>query len=226
MEVQWLGHACFRISDGERDLYVDPFMTDNPVCPMDAEDVEDAQWVLVTHGHSDHYGNAPEIARRTGATLVSIFEIVEDAQEQGVESVEPMNIGGSVETHGITVHMTEAQHSPGAGFGHQAGFVVEWNGNRIYHAGDTGLFSDMTLIREFLRPDLALIPIGDRFTMGPQSAARAVEFLGVDQVIPMHYNTFELVEQDPADFVDAVDGAADVVVLEPGETHQILGDTP
>ncbi|MFB6355831.1 MAG: metal-dependent hydrolase, partial [bacterium] len=106
--------------------------------------------------------------------------------------------------------------------GHQVGFVIEWGGHRIYHAGDTGLFSDMKLIDEFLNPDVGLIPIGDRFTMGPRSAARAVEFLEVDQVIPMHYNTFELVEQDPQDFVNFVGNKAEVVVLDPGESHQLL----
>lgn len=225
MEIQWLGHAAFRITDGERVLYVDPFITENPVCPIDLEDADEADWVLVTHGHHDHYGDAPELARRTGATLVACFEITEDAGEQGVDDVEPMNIGGSVHPDGITVHMTEAQHSSGPGLGHQAGFVIEWGDNRLYHAGDTGLFSDMRLIAEFLEPDLAMLPIGDRFTMGPRSAARAVEYLGVDQVIPMHYNTFELVEQNPADFVEAVGDAAEVVVLNPGESHRLLGST-
>ncbi len=222
MEITWLGHACFRIRDGEDQLYIDPFLTDNPAAPIDADEVKEARWVLVTHGHSDHYADAVDVARRTGATLISIFEIVQDAQDRGVEAVEPMNIGGTVENGGLTVHMTEAQHSPDEALGHSAGFVIEWGGQRIYHAGDTGLFSDMQLIREFLRPEIALLPIGDRFTMGPRSAARAVEYLGVKQVIPMHYNTFEFIEQDPGTFRDHVGDKAEVVVLNPGETHQIL----
>lgn len=223
MEIEWLGHACFRISDGERILFVDPFIEDNPVCPIRLEDVDAADWVLVSHGHSDHYADAPRLARDTNATLVGCFEITEDAVEQGVESVEPMNIGGSVHPGGITVHMTEAQHSSGPGLGHQAGFVIEWGEHRIYHAGDTGLFSDMKLIGDILSPQVALLPIGDRFTMGPESAARAVKMLGVQQAIPMHYNTFELVEQDPGDFVSAVGGEADVIVLEPGDVHRLAG---
>lgn len=222
MEVTWLGHACFRITDGTDTLFIDPFMTDNPACPLDVDEVDDATWVLVTHGHTDHYADAVDLARATDATLISNFEITEDAQDQGHGKVDPMNIGGSITNQGITVHMTEAQHSSGPGLGHQAGFVIDWNGNSIYHAGDTGLFSDMTLIGEFLEPDLGLIPIGDRFTMGPGSAARAVDYLGVDQVIPMHYNTFEYVEQDPADFAANVGDSADVITLDPGDSHQLL----
>ncbi len=223
MELQWLGHACFRIRKGGRTLYVDPFISGNPVCPIDLEDVDEADWVLVSHGHHDHYGDAVELVRRTGGTLVAAFEITEDAGERGVDAAEPMNIGGSVETGGITVHMTEAQHTSGPGLGHPAGFVIEWGEHRVYHAGDTGLFSDMQLIAEFLEPDLAMLPIGDRFTMGPRSAGRAVDFLGVNQVIPMHYNTFELVEQNPAEFEEAVGDAADVIVLNPGESHRMAG---
>lgn len=203
-------------------MYIDPFIEGNPTSPIETSDVDDADWILVSHGHDDHYGNAVELANDTGATLVSNFEITVDAQENGVDNVEPMNIGGTVDVGTPTVHMTEAQHSSG-GLGHQAGFVIEWNGNRIYHAGDTGLFSDMKLINEFLNPDLGLIPIGDRFTMGPESAAKAVEYLGVEQAIPMHYNTMEGIEQDPQDFVGAVGNTADVVVLEPGDVHQLTG---
>ncbi|MFB6345825.1 MAG: metal-dependent hydrolase [bacterium] len=222
MEITWLGHACFRITDGSETLFIDPFLNDNPACPISLEDVEEANWVLVTHGHTDHYADAVDLAKKTGATLISNFEITEDAQDRGHSNVDPMNIGGSITNQGLTVHMTEAQHSSGPGMGHQAGFVLDWNGNSIYHSGDTGLFSDMKLISEFLDPDLGLLPIGDRFTMGPESAARAVEFLQLDQVIPMHYNTFEYVEQDPSDFENEVGGAADVVTLDPGESHQLL----
>jgi L-ascorbate metabolism protein UlaG (beta-lactamase superfamily) len=220
MELTWLGHACFRIESEGETMYIDPFIEGNPTSPIEVSDADDADWVLVTHGHDDHYGNAVEVAKNTGATLVSNFEITVDAEEKGVDATEPMNIGGSVDVGTPTVHMTEAQHSSG-GLGHQAGFVIEWNDNTIYHAGDTGLFSDMKLINEFLDPDVGLIPIGDRFTMGPESASKAVEFLGLRQAIPMHYNTMEGIKQDPGDFVDAVGNTADVVVLEPGESHQL-----
>lgn len=221
MEITWLSHACFRISDGQNTLYIDPFLADNPAATTSVDEIDQADWVLVTHGHHDHYGDAVDLARKTDAELISSFEITEDAQQNGVEAVDPMNIGGTIVNQGLTVHMTEAQHSS-SGLGHAAGFVIEWGGHRIYHAGDTGLFSDMKLIRDFLQPQLGLIPIGDRFTMGPTSAARAVEYLGVDQVIPMHYNTFEFVEQDPETFRDKVVDTAEVIVLEPGETHQLL----
>lgn len=222
MRLTWLGHACFRLTGDSSVLYFDPFIEENPVCPISLEEVDEADWVLVSHGHSDHYADAVDLAKRTGATLISNFEITEDAQDKDHSDVEPMNIGGTIESDGLTVHMTEAQHSSGPGLGHQCGFVIEWEGTTLYHAGDTGLFSDMKIINDFLDPELALIPIGDRFTMGPQSASRAVEFLGVDQVIPMHYNTFEYVEQDPQVFKEAVGTEADVVILEPGESHQLL----
>lgn len=222
MEITWLGHACFKISGDPGTLYIDPFIDDNPACPTEVSEIDEADWVLVTHGHDDHYSDAVELASKTDATLISNFEITEDAQDKEHTNVDPMNIGGTIENNGLTVHMTEAQHSSGPGLGHQAGFVIEWNGRNIYHSGDTGLFSDMELINEFLSPDIALLPIGDRFTMGPESAARAVEYLGVNQVIPMHYNTFELVEQDPSDFEQAVGDSAEVIVLNPGESHQLL----
>lgn len=222
MEITWLGHACFRVRHDGDVLYFDPFIEGNPASPISVDEVDEADWVLVTHGHDDHYSDAVAVAERTGATVVSNFEITEDVQDQGYADVEPMNVGGSIETGPLIVHMTEAQHSSGPGLGHQAGFVVDWDGHSLYHAGDTGLFSDMELISEFLDPDLALLPIGDRFTMGPESAARAVEFLDVDQVIPMHYNTFEFVEQDPVDFENKVGNASDIVILDPGESHQLL----
>lgn len=221
MEITWLSHACFRISDNQNTLYIDPFLNDNPAATTSVDEIDEADWVLVTHGHQDHYADAAELAQKTGAVLISNFEVTEDAQENGVEAVDPMNTGGSIDNQGITVHMTEAQHSS-SGLGHSAGFVIEWNDHRIYHAGDTGLFSDMKLIRDFLQPELGLIPIGDRFTMGPTSAARAVEYLGINQVIPMHYNTFEFIEQDPDEFREKVGDRAEVIVLEPGETHQLL----
>ncbi len=222
MEVTWLGHSCFRLEGDSGTIYLDPFIEENPACPISMSDVEDADWVLVTHGHDDHYSDAVDLASTHDATLVANFEITEDSQEQGHTDVEPMNVGGTVQTGDLTVHMTEAQHSSGPSLGHQAGFVLELDGYSVYHAGDTGLFSDMKLIGEFLEPELGLVPIGDRFTMGPRSAARAVEYLGVDQVIPMHYNTFEFVEQDPADFSNHVGTAAETVILDPGESHQLL----
>lgn len=222
MEFTWLGHACFRIDHNGETAIVDPFITDNPACPVEVDDIDNVDYVLVTHGHDDHLGDAVELASRHDAVFFSNFEIVTHAQENGVEQGQPMNIGGTVEDGALTVHMTEAQHSSGQGFGHQVGFVVEWDGQTFYHAGDTGLFSDMELIADFLDPDLALLPIGDRFTMGPESASKAVEFLDVNQAIPMHFNTMEAIEQDPQDFVQAVGDRADVVVLQPGETHSLI----
>ncbi len=222
MELTWLGHAAFRLDQDGETMLIDPFLSDNPACPIEPDEIDSLDYVLVSHGHDDHLGDAVELAARHDAVFFSNFEIVTHAQENGVEHAQPMNIGGTVSAGSVSVNMTEAQHSSGPGFGHQAGFVIDWDGHSIYHAGDTGLFSDMELIGDMLDPDLALLPIGDRFTMGPPSAARAVEFLDVEQVIPMHYNTFDFVAQDPQDFVDLVGDSADVVVLQPGETHTLL----
>ncbi len=223
MKLRWLGHSCFEISLADKIIYTDPFISENPACPIDLEEINEADYVTVSHGHEDHYGEAVEICKKTGATLVSNYEISLDAEEKGVEKVEPMNIGGTVESGGIKFHMTEAQHSSGAGLGHQAGFVIAGDGESVYHAGDTGLFSDMKLIGEFLSPQLALLPVGDRFTMGPESAARAVEYLGVIQVIPMHFGTFEFLNQSADEFVKLVGDRAEVVALKPGQTHFLRG---
>ncbi len=218
MEVTWYGHAFFKLETENDKIYVDPFIEGNELCPIEVDEIKSADYVTVTHGHDDHYGQAVKICKNTGATLVANYEITVDASEQGVSDVEPMNIGGSVSGEEVKFHMTEALHSSGA-LGHQCGFVIETPELNVYHAGDTGLFSDMELIGEMLEPELALLPIGDRFTMGPPSASRAVEMLGVSQVIPMHYNTFEPISQDPEKFKKLVGYEAEVIVLQPGQTH-------
>lgn len=221
MKATWYGHAFFEIMIDDCEILIDPFIEGNSNGSLELSDIESTDFVLVTHGHEDHYGSALEICDKTGATLIANYEITTDAQENGIGNVEPMNIGGAVVNDGLKFYMTEARHSSGKGMGHQAGFVVRGKKATVYHSGDTGLFSDMNLIGEIFSPDLALLPIGNRFTMGPELAARAVDFIGSPVVIPMHYNTFESIEQSPEEFKNQVGNSAETIILEPGQSHRL-----
>lgn len=228
MRVQWLGHAAFLLEDRNR-ILVDPFITGNPAAEAAGIRVGDLKCdaVCVTHAHSDHYGDAVKVARTNRVPLVAIFEVVQRAVAEGLpqDLGIGMNIGGTVRVKETSIHMTQAIHSScfvaggrvEAG-GNPAGYVID-GGTRVYHAGDTAVFGDMALLRELLEPEVALLPIGDHFTMGPPSAAKAVELLGVRTVIPMHYNTFPVIKQDPHAFRQRVEGKgrAKVQVLEPGK---------
>jgi L-ascorbate metabolism protein UlaG (beta-lactamase superfamily) len=217
MEITWLGHSAIKI-EGSKTVYIDPFLTGNPAASTSAEAITQADVVIVTHDHGDHMGDAFEICKRTGATFVGIHEIAVDAEAEGIPA-EGMNIGGTVETHGVIVHMVQALHS--AEKGDPAGVVVELDGKSLYHAGDTGLTYDMKLIGEFFSPDLSFLPIGDRYTMGVASATKAVEFTQTKRVIPIHYGTFPFVEVDPEEFKNRVGDMAEVIILKPGDTHNL-----
>ncbi|HUU38743.1 MAG TPA: metal-dependent hydrolase [Candidatus Desulfaltia sp.] len=217
MEITWLGHSAVKIK-GSKTLFIDPFFTDNPCCPTSPQEVKDADVVIVTHHHSDHLGDAFVLAKKTGATLVGIHEIAVDAQAEGI-TAEGMNIGGTIEVKGVKIHMVVAHHS--AEKGSATGVVVEMDGQRLYHAGDTGLTYDMKLIAEFFRPDLSFIPIGDRYTMGIPSAVKAVEFIQTKRVIPVHYDTFPIIQADPQEFKRRVGASAEVIVLKPGESYTL-----
>jgi L-ascorbate metabolism protein UlaG (beta-lactamase superfamily) len=217
MEITWLGHSAVKIK-GSKTLFIDPFFTGNPRCPTSPQEVKEADIVIVTHHHSDHLGDAFVLAKKTGATLVGIHEIAVDAQAEGL-TAEGMNIGGTVDVKGVKIHMVVAHHS--AEKGSATGVVVEMDGKRLYHAGDTGLTYDMKLVAEFFRPDLSFIPIGDRYTMGIPSAVKAVEFTQTKRVIPVHYNTFPIVQADPQEFKRQVGASAEVIVLKPGETYTL-----
>jgi L-ascorbate metabolism protein UlaG (beta-lactamase superfamily) len=217
MEITWLGHSAVKIK-GSKTLFIDPFFTGNPCCPTSPQEVKEADIVIVTHHHSDHLGDAFVLAKKTGATLVGIHEIAVDAQAEGL-TAEGMNIGGTVDVKGVKIHMVVAHHS--AEKGSATGVVVEMDGKRLYHAGDTGLTYDMKLVAEFFRPDLSFIPIGDRYTMGIPSAVKAVEFTQTKRVIPVHYNTFPIVQADPQEFKRQVGASAEVIVLKPGETYTL-----
>ncbi|MGH2731020.1 MAG: metal-dependent hydrolase [Actinomycetota bacterium] len=229
MEITWLGHSTFRITTpGGKRLLVDPWVMGNPACPDELKDPGPLDALLITHAHFDHIGDAVEIGKSTGAQVVSIPETSAWLGSKGVENLVEMNKGGTVEVAGCNAHMVHAVHSCGITDGDQiiyggeaAGYVIEFeDGFKLYHAGDTAVFSDMALIGKLLAPDIALLPIGDHYTMGPRSAAEAIRLLGVKKVIPMHFGTFPVLRGTPEDLrVEAkdVDGL-EVLDLEPGGT--------
>lgn len=215
MQLTWLGHSCVLLK-GSRKVLIDPFIEGGSVAGTDPD------IVAITHGHEDHMGEARILNRKT----VAITEIAKYLKAKGMDA-EGMNIGGSLTLDGITFTMTPAMHSSfieeaGLGFsgGSPAGFVVGMDGVKVYHAGDTGLFSDMRLIGDLYHPDIALLPIGGRYTMGVAEAMMAANFIGAKTVIPIHYNTWEKIGADPLRFKEALERTTDISVriLKPGET--------
>jgi L-ascorbate metabolism protein UlaG (beta-lactamase superfamily) len=222
MEIRFLGHACFALSDGETTVLIDPFLTGNPKAAASADDVA-ATTILLTHGHADHYGDAIGIAQRTGAPVVAITELAGEIAEQNVETVNP-NLGGTVELDWGSVKLVPAWHtstSPNGTVNTPAGLLIDFRGAVIYHLGDTCLFSDLKLVGRRRPIDIALMPIGGHFTMDRFDAVDAAEFVGAKTVIPCHYNTFPPIEADAQAFKADVESrtSSRVVVLEPGETH-------
>lgn len=224
--ITWLGHSSFSLTTpGGKTILTDPWYTGNPSFPEGAKPKQ-ADVILVSHGHSDHITDAASTAKSTGATVVGIFEITSWLGTKGVQNVEPMNKGGTIEVKGLRVTMTDALHSSSFDeggivyLGEPSGYVVRLeNRQSFYFAGDTALFSDMKLIGEIYKPDIAFLPIGDRFTMGPDTAAVAATWLGVKQVVPMHYATFPLLTGTPAQLKEHLAGTSiEVLELKPGET--------
>lgn len=223
--LTWHGHSCFTLvtDEGQR-IMIDPWIDENPASNIKTGDVEALDYILVSHGHSDHFDDCVKLAKKTGATVVSTFELVTFTQSQGVKKGHGMNIGGAYVFDFGRVKLTPALHTgsisgdeTGAHTTDPSGFLISLNGGqRLYHAGDTALIMDMQLLNGLV--DVAILPIGDNFTMGPEDAARAVEMIKPDVVIPMHYNTFPLIEQNPEGFRTLVGDHAKVVVLEPGGT--------
>lgn len=227
-ELTWFGHSAFRLTDGETTVLIDPWLTGNPVNTIGADSL-DADTILITHAHNDHVGDALAIATRTGAAICTINELANYLSGKGAGNVTGGNHGGTLAFKGGSVKLTPAWHSSAyvddAGLvapGVPSGLIVRYAGLVSYFAGDTALFSDMQLIGEE-GLDLAVIPIGDRFTMGPADGVRAAKFLKAKRVIPCHYNTFPPIQQDGAAFKAAIERETDsqAIILAPGESVTI-----
>ncbi len=233
VKLTWIGHASFILeTPGGKRALIDPWMTGNPVCPESLHDPGDVDLILLSHGHSDHTADVLRLAKeKSPAAVMCMIELGDYLTSKGVENIIGGNKGGTLTAEGVSVTLTHAFHSSSYGeedgtivyTGEPAGLIITLeNGYRIYFAGDTTVFGDMALIGELYKPDLAMLPIGDFFTMGPMEAAKAVELLGVKHVLPMHYGTFPLLVGTPQGLRDELGkrGLSDVVVeeLKPGDT--------
>jgi len=219
------GHAtCTLETDDGTRLVFDPFFDENPSCAVKSAEVE-ADYILVSHGHGDHFADCIPLAVRTGATVIGTFELVSYCLEKGAKSGHGMNIGGGYRFPFGRVKLTPALHTgsvagdtDGTHTTDCCGFLVEFEGRRVYHAGDTALTMDMLLLKG--QVDVALLPIGDNYTMGPDDAVRAVEMIEPKVVIPIHYNTWPVISQDPQAFKAKVGNRAAVEILAPGATYE------
>ena len=226
IKLTWLGHATFRIeTPGGKTVLIDPWVTGNPKCPESEKKVKKVDVMLCTHGHSDHIGDAVAIAKEHNPTVVGMVELCTWLEKKGVQQAAGMNKGGTQRVGDVRVTMVHAQHSSGIEDGDEmvyggepCGYVMEFeNGVKIYHAGDTNVFGDMQIIRELYAPEIAMLPIGDYYTMSPREAAYACRLLKPKTVIPMHYGTFPILTGTPAELKKLVTDA-EVVEMKPGQT--------
>jgi L-ascorbate metabolism protein UlaG (beta-lactamase superfamily) len=222
MEIRFLGHACFTLSDGDETVLIDPFLTGNPKAAIAAEDVP-ATTILLTHGHSDHIGDTVPIAKRTGAPVLAIVELAGEIGNEGVEVRAP-NLGGTVRFDWGWAKLVPAWHTsttPKGTVNTPAGILINFNDTIVYHLGDTCLFSDLQLVGKRAPIDVALMCIGGHYTMDRTDAVDAADLIGAKTVIPCHYNTFPPIETDADAFKSDVESAtgSNVVVLEPGEAY-------
>jgi L-ascorbate metabolism protein UlaG (beta-lactamase superfamily) len=226
VKITWLGHATFCIQTPKaKTILVDPWVMQNPACPEKEKTVKSVDVMLITHGHGDHIGDAVEIAKKHKPKVVGIPELCGWLGKKGVENISMMNKGGSQQVGDIKVTMVHADHSCGIQDGDElvyggeaCGYVIEFeNGLKIYHAGDTNVFGDMKIIRELYAPDIAMLPIGDHFTMGPREAAYACDLLKPKTIIPMHFATFPVLTGTPSALSQLVHGV-EILEMKPGQT--------
>lgn len=230
LRITWFGHSTFLLhTPGGKRVLLDPWLVDNPACPESMKKPPRADLILVTHGHADHIGDLVSAARESGAPVVAAYELCEWLRRKGITRVLPMNKGGSQSVGALQITMTDARHSSGLSengqmiyMGEAAGYVLRLeDGMVLYFAGDTSLFGDMRLIGELYQPDIAFLPIGDRFTMDPSASAKACELLGVRLVVPMHWGTFPMLTGTPAELRKLVEPrGVQVLELQPGETTE------
>ncbi|MBI3493096.1 MAG: metal-dependent hydrolase [Acidobacteria bacterium] len=228
LSILWLGHATFVLqSPGGKRIILDPWITGNPMTPGAAKKIGALDLMLITHGHGDHTGDAVALGRSSGAQVVAPYELSVWLQKKGLQRVTGMNPGGTLSMLGLSITMVPAHHSSSVEedgqivyLGVATGYVVRFeNGQTIYYSGDTSIFGDMRLIGEMYQPQIAFLPIGDLYTMGPEQAAKACELLGVKQVVPMHYGTFPALTGTPARLRELVEPrGVQVLELKPGET--------
>jgi L-ascorbate metabolism protein UlaG (beta-lactamase superfamily) len=231
VEIRFLGHACFELTEGDTDVLVDPFLTGNPKAAAAASEVEPTH-IFLTHGHADHWGDVVDIAKRTGAQCVAITELAGELGDHGVEKTTDPNLGGTVEFDGGSVRLVPAWHTsttPAGTINTPAGLVINLGGKTVYHLGDTALFSDLRLVGERDRLDVALVCIGGHYTMDRHDATIAAELIGARTIIPCHYDTFPLIETDAPAFKSDVESrtagegrvSTAVEILQPGESFSV-----
>jgi len=226
LKTTFLGHSCVYATDGKYKIIIDPFLNGNPQATVSADEI-DVDYILATHGHSDHLGDAVEISKRTGATIIAPNELAIWVTNKGA-TAHNMHIGGAFNFEFGRVKLTIAHHGSAAGesgleyTGNPCGFLVTLGGKILYHTGDTGLFLDMKLIGEMNGVDVMFLPIGDNFTMGIEDAVKAVEFVRPKVVVPMHYKTWDIIDAEPEVFARKAEKlGVRVVILQPNQTLEI-----
>lgn len=226
LELSFLGHSCFMFETEKHKVIIDPFISANPLVKISVNDIK-TDFILLTHGHSDHLGDTFELAKNNDAMVISNYEIATYCAKNGVEKTAGLHIGGGSEFPFGSLKLTIAHHGSSLGDdmvygGNPVGFILRMDGKTIYHAGDTGVFMDMKLIGELDNIDMALLPIGGYFTMDISDAAKAVEFLKPKKVIPMHYDTFDSIKADPEKFAEKVRlNGVECIILQPGQSYSL-----
>lgn len=225
IKITWFGHAFFSIETNKTKILIDPFIEGNKLCPISVRDAQ-ADFICVTHGHGDHVGETLEISKKYGSAIISNPEICSWLEKKGAKKIHAMQIGGSFQFPWGKLKMTLALHSSpmpdGSYGGNPAGLIFSIDGKKIYHAGDTGLFGDMKFIGDE-KIDMAMLPIGDNYTMGPEDAIKALSLIKPANVIPMHFNTFDIIKQNPVHWIEKINKSkiSNAIQLSPGESFNL-----